>query len=378
MKIKTIYILKSNHNDKSQIKDFINYYHNFNNKIRFSIINQAKKNCINLIMEEFNNKNFVDELIQLKKNYPQTRFGCIFTEYLTKGYQTFNNFNQNKIFNFIKYVILYPFFYKIAPYILKVDIFLYKKNTSKNKIIYLIKFVILYRFIYKIAPYVKSSIKIILNYYNKILLTISNFYYLRSSFYFYYRYRNFSKVKDIFDFYLSWNSNQKKNIQKTLSKKTFFFIPKMNLIKQNKNFGISISGSVTPYRKRLLESLNIKIINNFEHFINGKSFHKKKKFFQYSFNPGKLVNWSEPSLIRYVMSASNNEIPIIIDKFSDKIHINSCLYFDLKKLTKSNFRILENNYNFFLKKINKQIKKYNKKATYYNNPFVNYITGNNF
>lgn len=359
MKIKTIYILNSNHIDKSQITDFINYYHNFNNKIRFLIINQVKKNCINLVMEEFNNKNFVDELIQLKKNYPQTTIGCIFTEYLTKGYQTFNNFNQNKIINFIKYAILYPFIYKIAPYILKADIFLYKKNTFKKKKI-------------------KSSTEIILNYYNKILLGISNFYYLRSSFYFYYRYRNFYKIKDIFDFYLSWNSNQKKIIEKTLSKKTFFFIPKINLIKENKNFGISVSGSVTPYRKRLLESFNIKIINNFEHFINGKSFHKKKKFLQYSFNPGKLANWSEPSLIRYVMSASNNEIPIIIDKFSDKIYTNSCLYFELKKLTKSNFRILEDNYNFFLKKINKQIKKYNKKATYYNNPFVNYITGNNF
>jgi len=364
MKIKTIYILNSNHIDKSQITDFINYYHNFNNKIRFLIINQVKKNCINIVMEEFNNKNFVDELIKLKKNYPQTTIGCIFTEYLTKGYQTFNNFNQNKIINFIKYVILYPFLYKIAPYILKIDIFLHKPKNTYKKFFFFLKII-------------KPS-KEILNYYNKIILGISKFYYFRSSFYFYYRYRNFYKIKDIFDFYLSWNSNQKKIIEKTLSKKTFFFIPKINLIKQNKNLGISVSGSLTPYRKRLLESLNIKIFNNFEHFIDGKSFYKKKKFLQYSLNPGKLVNWDEPSLIRYVMSASNNEIPIIIDKFSDKIYTNSCLYFELKKLTKSNFRILEDNYNFFLKKINKQIKKYNKKATYYNKPFVNYITGNNF
>ena len=171
MKIKTIYILNSNHVDKSQITDFINYYHNFNYKIRFLIVNQVMKNCINLIMEEFNNKNFVNELIQIKKNYPQTIFGCIFTEYLTKGYRTFNNFNRNKIINFIKYVILYPFAYKIAPYILKADIFLYKKNTFKN----------LYPFIYKITLYIKkikSSTEIILNYYNKILLGISNFYYL--------------------------------------------------------------------------------------------------------------------------------------------------------------------------------------------------------
>jgi hypothetical protein len=358
MKIKTIYILNSNHVDKSQITDFINYYHNFNYKIKFLIANQVMKNCTNLIMEEFNNKNFVDELIQIKKNYPQTIIGCIFTEYLTKGYQTFNNFNRNKIINFLKYVIFYPFTYKIAPYILKADIFLYKRNTFKKKRI-------------------ESCAEIILNYYNKILLGISNFYYFRSSFYFYYRYRNFYKIRDIFDFYLCWNNNQKKIIEKTLSKKTFFFIPKINFIKQNKNIGISVSGSKTPYRKRLLESLNIKIINNFEDFINGQSFHKKKKFFQYSLNPGKLVNWNEPSLIRYVMSASNNEIPIIIDRFSDKIYTNSCLYFKLEKLTKSNFRILKDNYDFFLKKINKQIKKYNKKATFYNKPFVNYITSNN-
>jgi len=358
MKIKTIYILNYNHVDKSQITHFLNYYHNFNNKIRFLIVNKVMKNSVNLIMEEFNNKNFVDELIQLKKKYPQTIIGCIFTEYLTKGYQTFNNFNRNKIINFIKYAILYPFIYKIAPYILKADIFLYKRNTFKKK-------------------KTESCAEIILNYYNKILLGISNFYYLRSSFYFYYRYKNFYKIKDIFDFYLSWNSNQKSIIEKTLSKRTFFFIPKINFIKHNKNFGISVSGSVTPYRRRLLESFKIKINNNFEDFINGKSFHKKKKFFQYSFNPGKLINWSEPSLIRYVMSASNNEIPIIIDKFSDKIYSNSCLYFKLEKLTKSNFRILEDNYDFFLKKINKQIKKYNKKAIFYNNSFVKYITSNN-
>jgi len=309
-------------------------------------------------MEQFNSKNFADELIKLKKKYPQTIIGCIFTEYLTKGYQTFNNFNRNKIINFIKYVILYPFFYKIASYILNPDFFLNKQNIFKNK---------------KIESYKE----IILNYYKKILLGISNFYYFRSSFYFYYRYRNFYKIKDIFDFYLSWNSNQKRIIEETISKKTFFFIPKINFIKQNKNFGISVSGSATPFRKRLLESFNIKIINNFEDFINGELFHKKKKFFRYSLNLGKLSNWSEPSLIRYVMSASNNEIPIIIDRFSDKIYTNSCLYFKLEKLTKSHFRILEDNYNFFLKKINKQIKKYNKKAIFYNKPFVNYISSNN-
>jgi hypothetical protein len=195
-------------------------------------------------------------------------------------------------------------------------------------------------------------------------------------YYFFNRFQKFKIIEKYINFYLCWNSEQKKVITENFKKPVFYFLPHINFIKKKNRPGITISGSITKYRCRLLRDLDCKkeFFNNFQQFrdVTTQKFIDKKNFTQYSFNPSKNEYWNEPSLMRYVFSIKNNEIPIVINRFKDKIYKNTCLYFNFKKLKYNKFRQLQS-YDQNLKKINCKIRIFKKTSKKLNSAFKKYI-----
>lgn len=339
-----IYFITSNHNN---IKNSLEFIDSFKKNFKINITNKFKKNSINLILEEFTNSKFREQITYIKKKYPKTIFGCFFSEYYCPEHQTFNSFNSKQKIILIKYKILFNFIYfaNSAAIFLK-NFFLYKSVAFK----------------------VSATIKLIFKY-----LPIKN---ILDDYYFFNRFKKFKIIEKYIDFYLCWNSEQKKVITKNFKKKVFYFLPHLNFIKKINQVGITISGSVTNYRQGLLRDLDYKkiLFNNFHQFneTNSEKFIYKKVFTQYSFNPSKNEYWNEPSLMRYVFSLTNNEIPIVINTFRDKIYKNVCLYFNFKKLKYNNFRQLHN-YDKNFKKINNKIRIFNKKSKKLNSEFKKYF-----
>jgi hypothetical protein len=369
--MKNLYIITRNHNDKRSIKEFGGYFKK-NFKLKYS--EKIKKNNTNLILEEFTKYEFREQLQDIKTKYPRTLIGCIFTEYYHSSPSTFNNFDKNVFKNFIKYTLIYNILFLILDFLIK--------NRIIKKIYYL-KNLILKIFKNFSPPILTDIIKKELSKFDftrkffstKHQFKISYIFSMRQSFYFFIRFKYFSRIVDYIDFYLSWNTQQKKKIENSFGKPVYFFLPKINIIKCKNRPGITISGSRTSYREDLLKKilkLNFKLFNNFNNFLLKKQFQKKNIYTQYSFNPGKFFDWNEPSLIRYIFSINNNEIPIIVAKYDDKIYKNACLYFNLNELIKKKF-IQLSSYKKNLKIINNKIIKFNTMSKKLNRNFFNFI-----
>jgi len=369
--MKKLYIITNNHNDKATIKEFSSY---FKKNFELKLSKKIKKNNINLILEEFTKVKFCRELQNVKTKYPKTQIGCIFSEYYHGKPSTFNNFDKNIFKNFIKYTLAYNILFLITDFIIKKNII---KNIFyfKNLILKILKFFLPFSATNIIKKNTDKFSFLKKFFSTEYELDISYIFTLRQSFYFFIRFKYFSRIEHYIDFYLSWNSQQKKVIQKKFSKPVYYFLPHINIIKSKNIPGITISGSATSYRKDILKKIlknNFNLFNNFNDFLSIKSFYKKKINTQYSFNPGKFIDWDEPSLIRYVFSINNNEIPIVVDKYYDKIYRNACLYFNLNELFKKKFNQLRN-YNKNLKTINIKIINFNKMANKLNLDFYNFI-----
>jgi hypothetical protein len=372
--MKKLYIITNNHNDITAIKEFSSY---FKNNFKFKISKKIKKNNINLILEEFTKIEFRRELQNIKTKYPKTQIGCIFTEYYHSNPSTFNNFDKNIFKNFIKYTLAYNILFLTTDFIIKKNI-IKKISYFKNLILKILKFLLPLNIINIIKKNIIKS-----NFSKKFFSTqyeldISYIFALRESFYFFIRFKYFLRIEHYIDFYLSWNSQQKKIIQNTFSKPVYYFLPQIKIIMPKNIPGITISGRVTSYRKNILKKIlenNFNLFNNFNNFLSIKYFYKKNINTQYSFNPGKFIDWNEPSLIRYIFSINNNEIPLVVDKYDDKIYRNACLYFNLNELFKKKFNQLKN-YNKNLKTINAKIVNFNKMVNKLNLDFYNFIKTN--
>ena len=359
-----IYFITSNHNN---IKNSLEFIDSFKKNFKIKITNKFKKNSINLILEEFTKSKFREQITYIKKKYPKTIFGCFFSEYYCPEHQTFNSFNSKQKIILAKYKILFNFIYFVNSAATFLINFFFNKFVA-FKASTIIKLIFKYLPIKNIVAFKASTIiKLIFKY-----LPIKN---IHDDYYFFYRFKKFIIIEKYIDFYLCWNSEQKKVIMKNFKKRVFYFLPHVNFIKKINQVGITISGSVTNYRQGLLCDLDYKkiLFNNFHQFneIILEKFIYKKVFTQYSFNPSKNEYWNEPSLMRYVFSIKNNEIPIVINTFRDKIYKNVCLYFNFKKLKYSNFKQLHN-YDKNLKKINNKIRIFNKKSKKLNSEFKKY------
>ena len=137
-------------------------------------------------------------------------------------------------------------------------------------------------------------------------------------------------------------------------------MPKINKISKKNERGISISGGITRYRYSLIKRMHkhVNIENNFKEFLLCKNF-SKKKFTWYSLNPGKNKNWPFPSLMRYVFSINNNEIPIVIKNYNDYISNFTSIFLEEKEILSDEI-IKQENYEKNILLLNKKLDEYSK------------------
>lgn len=172
------------------------------------------------------------------------------------------------------------------------------------------------------------------------------------------RFLAFEDIINSIDVIFALDEQDEIDLKKYYEKKVLYLIPFAPLIKNKNQFGVGVSGEFTPYRKKKCEEYKkeIYIKNNFDDFIIQKShFIKRKEFLSYSIHIPKNEKWFFHSVIKYILSITNSEIPFISKKLPGKIANLLCLNLDkLNDLNK------EKNYEFFLNKINNQITEYQK------------------
>ena len=340
--MKTVYFLMSNHNNHTPYEVLKTYKPVFyNNGFKILLSNKIVKNNVNLILDEFTSKDFRDYIVRIKKKYPKTIIGCVTSEMIDpilgfiKSFQHYNN--EHKFISLIK-VPLYFIRIKFEDLIIFRLKAVLKKDSILFSILKLFSKNIIYRF----------KIQNIFDY----------------NYYFFYRYLTLMQMKKYTDFYISW-AIEIHNENLLLNKNSFLLLPNVNFVKKNKKKGITISGSVTNYRKAIiLKFLSfLKVRNNFLDFLQAdkmkNNFLMKNVFYQYSLNLSQNKAWVNSSPMKYFFSIFNHEIPLVIEKF--KVRSNSVqdlyIYKSFKEVINKNFF----NYNVYLKNlkiINKKIEKY--------------------
>jgi hypothetical protein len=351
--MKTIYLLTSNHNNHTPYEILKTYKSVFyDNGYKILTSNKIVKNNVNLILDEFTSKDFRDYIVHIKKKYPKTIIGCFTSEMIDpilgiiKSFQHYKD--EHKFISLIK-IPLYFIRIKFADLI----IFRLKAFLKKNSILFLI-----------------------LKFFSKNIIYPLKIHKLFDyNYYFFFRYLTLMQMKKYTDFYISW-AIEVHNENLLLNKNSFLLLPNVNFIKKNKEKGITISGSVTNYRKAVTSKVLsfLKIRNNFLDFLQtdkkNNHFLMKNVFYQYSLNLPQNKKWANSSPIKYLFSIFNHEIPLVIGKF--KVRSNAvpdlCIYKSFKEITNKNFF----NYNVYLKNlkiINKKIEKYKDHQKINNNFF---------
>ena len=187
----------------------------------------------------------------------------------------------------------------------------------------------------------------------KILFIISkllksNFVKLNSEWYeyIYYktRYKNFFRVKESFDIFLTSHQN--------IELKNSYFGEKIRFIilfsnfslnflntKDFKNIKFTFSGLLNEYRFNKLSQIKKKYQSkNFVNlkYINNILKSKKKRFISssknndniFSIHVEKSIDWPYSSPTRYINSFAKNEIPVVIKKFEDVYTQNLTMHID--------------------------------------------------
>ena len=85
---------------------------------------------------------------------------------------------------------------------------------------------------------------------------------------------------------------------------------------------------------------------------------QKNKFTWYSLNPGKQ-KLAIPSLMRYVFSINNNEIPIVIKNYNDYISNFTSIFLEEKEILSDEI-IKQENYEKNILLLNKKLDEYSK------------------
>ena len=317
-----VYFITSNHNDLEIVKDFFSFYINNFEEFEYAFSNKIVINSYNIILDEFSNNEFTNDIINIKKKYPNTVFFLLFSEHITKDSFLGFSFNYYKKMNFIEKLI-----------------YLANFNEKFNSTLILINKIFHKLRINKLVDF------------NDIQFNI----YMKK------RYLGFEKVKEIFDCIFALDKKDKNELLEHLGKKfnekVIIILPKSDIIKRNQNFGISTSGTITKYRLNILKKIEkfIKIDNNFEDFRkNNNLFLKKNIHTTYNLHIPKNKYWKFHSLLKYILSIKNNEIPIISRKIEGEIGNLLCIY--IKEMSILNDK---NTYENILNNFNKNIDRYN-------------------
>ena len=94
--MKTVYFITNNHHDGDTIKIFFDQFKDVFSDVNFEYSKNIKENSTNILLDEFSRFKVLNEIENVKKKYPNTKIICIFSEYITKYPNTFNEFGKNK------------------------------------------------------------------------------------------------------------------------------------------------------------------------------------------------------------------------------------------------------------------------------------------
>ena len=252
-----VYFITSNHNDLKHVKEFFSYYIDNFEEFEYAFSENIVINSCNIILEEFSNNKFRNEIINIKNKYPSTIFFLFFSEHITKdpfiGF-SFNYYRKLSLPEKLIYLNLTDGkFNNILSTMSKIT---YKLRIKQESIDELKEFLI----------------KILFIDLNEIEFCI----YMKK------RYLGFEKVKEVFDCIFALDIRDKSELLRYLgekfNKKILIILPKSDIIKRNQNFGISISGAITKYRLNILKKIEkiIKIDNNFVDFRKNTNLFLKK------------------------------------------------------------------------------------------------------
>ena len=291
----------------------------------------VKQNSIQILIENFDKKD-VSKIIDLKKK-KNIKLILLLTEFFEN-----NNLNEDtNLSNFNKPLNIFVFLLKKfnSGKLLKVKNY-FKKNMEK-------KFFRLKKYFYKFFS--------------------SNIYYK----YMQNRLNNIEKLIPHIDLFLVAHPEIKKKLKVQYGLSSHLILPILPKIKKNlsREKKIKISGQINKYRyEKILKIsdyiykfnklLKNKVINNNKRlFLNVRS----RNFFFYSLHLKKNQNWSYDSPFRYFYSIMKNEIPIVIDNFSNN---NSRLItLKIDNLNKLEYLKVIKNYKYIVNIFNNKIKKYN-------------------
>ena len=382
-----IYIVTGNHFRVSGIEDivdmFVYVFQRLN--ISYEVTSDIVPNSNNLLIDEFSNIYFNENLIDTKLEFPSTKIYTVCTEFITKkfGFTTFNLFSSSDLFlvllskfmlgSFIKKLFLF------IPLLCSLIIFI-------PKLFFNIILVLFNYLLNLINIHYLNQEQLVLENDNPISRFIARYVMMpfKKCFYLELRFQGFMQVYDYIDyFYIIHPNNTSDLIEKKLKGIVYPEIINIDLLinaLKRKTAGIGLSGSITSYRLSSLDkfkrALFIKGIHNFFiHNIKFNKFSPTKKTLKndpltevaFHFHPPQSSGWSFSSPTRIYRTVSvYNAIPIISKRF-DQHPIEELAYNynepgTLKLLY--NFK-LEHNLNDFKSKI----QKYNKIA-YKNNNLI--------
>lgn len=282
-KLNNVLVYIKNNNTKGS-EDFLQQLNYF---IKLSKDNSISNNLSFNYKKVFFIENFVNPIEFLKIFFFLLLFRgkkiLICTEFITSnnGNYSFNDFDKENNYGYIKCFCMY-FFYKI----ISEKIFNFKLSIKKKRIIYLS--------------------------------------------YFKFRYLSAKLLTSFFDSYILGHPNMRNsfNVKKNILDFPYVF-PKIKIPYNlnNKKFQLDFSGYLTPYRLGVLKNLRInknifddRQIKEIAQDKNLNNFivSKKKKSFTFSLNIEKEKKWKHSSPARYFNNLKKNQVPIIFKSFNDK------------------------------------------------------------
>lgn len=395
-----VYIYTRNHQSIYSIQDHIEQVKLILNRYNLKLIVSEKlhKNATNIIIEEFTNPKEINLLKKLKSQYPKTKLICFLTELPTRHFLR-KSFNEKKfkltfflleiflktlkiteffkIFGillrkfsifiplhkysvlasfYIYYCSIYnPFFLKskiinfIRFFRLKEDIY-YNLNNEKEKFFFNVNIDEEYNFnIFGFDINLSSILRFLLFNQNKLIQEYSYNLYMKK------RFESLNKSLFLFDYFFTFHEKITINF-KTITKiipKTLYPEIKKNIKIKDYNKNIVITGSKTPYRKKIIEKFSFYLTDGAKLYI--KDFINSSQHSKYSLNLNipQEKDWAYSSPIRYVRALNLGQIPIVFKKYDD--HPVEKLGFLLKFKTK-----LLDEMKYFRGQLHTKLKEYKK------------------
>jgi len=390
--IKEINIYKGNHKFIYGIQDIVEIIENIliRKKINYKISDKLDHDCNNIIIEEFTDPYFIEDIKSLKKS-SKIEITLIATEFITQ-YKTdnekciisyFNNFDLKSK----KLIYFYSFLGLIISNIFFFNFLKFSKHFTKLTLSFL-DFIIYFFYKFFFIPYnfLKTALRSNTDISRtsqpkkklfktedliKKTLFTRNIQFL-NHIYFFVRYKYFLKSLIYVDNVIFLNSKQEKQY-KFLNLKSLgcispeFSIQKFTEKLDQNEYGIKMTGTITPFRNKMMQHfLNeyfLKNNENIPHLI--QPFSKKEAInFIFSFHPPQTKDWLYSSPTRIFRSFNNDfSIPIVIRYFKQSNIEDLCILFDEK--TKDNvFKnfISKKNFKNYLQKYKIKLNSYISKS----------------